>query len=108
MKIGQLVRTELVYALENGYADPDEIKLLQTPDYSKDKFGILYPLLKKIASAKPLKEERRINGYYRYYAKMLTINNEYYVLCNDWYERPTNNDRPFLERWLSSHASRLN
>lgn len=98
--IGQLARDILSSKLENGDASDQEIADMQTAAYSKQFFGINYPLLLKTNS--PKKEDR-------YYSKLLHIKNkqtqitETYRLCSEWYESATNNDRPLLEAWIASH-----
>lgn len=94
LKIGKIAQTLLRDALEHGYADNDEVQLMQDKDYSKKIFGIDFPLL-VLANA----EYNPI----RYYSKPLEIRNTQYRLCSQWYETPANNDRPYLLRWLGSH-----
>jgi len=104
MKIGQYVRTELLYALENGHATSEEIELFPKADYSKDKFNINYPLLKKVASRNcSQKEKNDHKGKPRYYTKPIVIANEYYLLCHEWFER----QRPDVGKWLNLHSTKL-
>lgn len=44
-------------------------------------------MFKKVAFNIDLLEQRRVNGYYRYWAEPVTIHYEKYLVCNDWYER---------------------
>ncbi len=94
LKVGQIARRVLMPMLENGKATEQEIAFMQSSDYSKQYFGINYPLListdKKIDSA-------------RYYVDELNIYGKKYRMCNDWYEKPTNDDRPYLLKWISEH-----
>jgi hypothetical protein len=96
MKIGEIARTILRNRLENGHLDPDEIEQMQTRDYSKEVFGIQFPLLLKTNNPSG---DRPI----RYYAEPLKIQGEFYYLCSEWYEVPANNDRPLLMKWLILH-----
>ena len=57
---------------------------------------INYPMLKKVNSEHPVKEQRTINGYYRYLSKTFIINGQTYLLCNDWYEK----SRSKFLKWL--------
>jgi hypothetical protein len=94
-KVGQIANDYLRGALESGAASPEEIRLMETRDYSKRIFGINYPLL--VPASSP-------HDQARYYATPLFIRGIAYKLCNDWYESPANNDRPYLISWLQSHA----
>lgn len=94
LKIGQLVRLVLRPMLEKGQVSELEIKWMQDADYCKRTFDIQYPLLIKTDAQK--KE-------LRYYAEPLYINGERYRMCSEWYEVPANNDRPYLEKWLTEH-----
>ena len=91
MKVGNLANTVLRERLESGAASEEEVQQMQTPDASKQVFHINYPLLSKI----------RVPN--RYYKKPLNIKGENFYFCNDWYEKPNNNDRICLERWLEEH-----
>lgn len=44
-------------------------------------------MLKKVTYDRPLIDQRTVNGYFRYWAKPVIIQNEKYFVCNDWYER---------------------
>jgi hypothetical protein len=95
LKIGKLAQTFLREALEGGKADGEEVALMLTKDYSKKVFGLDYPLLA------PADE---ISDSIRYYANPLIIHNKQYRLCSQWFEVPSNNDRPFLLNWLDGHG----
>lgn len=94
LKIGKIAQCVLMPMLENGKATEQEITFMQNADYSKEHFDINYPLLvaidKNFSSA-------------RYYSKVLNIYGKKYRMCNDWYEKHPNDDRPFLLRWISEH-----
>lgn len=92
MKIGLIARTILRTTLEAGNASPEEIQLMQTFEYSKEMFHLQYPLLQKASQ-----EVDRA----RYYAAPLTLYEESYFLCSQWFE----SDRPYLLRWLAAHPS---
>lgn len=93
-KIGELARTVLRAILESGKASKAEIKDMLTFNYSNATFGLQYPLLVKNGSTFDAK---------RYYVKPLTIYNEVYYLCSQWFETTANNDRPLLEKWIKNH-----
>lgn len=96
MKIGALARTVLRKALEDGKASKDEIEKMQTKDYSKETFDIQFPLLLKTTNSEGIKP-------IRYYANPINIYGEEYFMCSEWYEVATNNDRPYLLKWLALH-----
>ena len=96
LKIGKLVQIVLKRILESGSVSQEEIANLQNPSYSKDVFGINYPLLVKHDI--PFEKVR-------YYKTPICINGVKYMLCSQWFEVPTNNDRPYLIKWISEHEN---
>lgn len=96
MKIGVIVRTVFRNALEIGKVPKDVIEKMQDKAYSKEKFDIQYPILQKA---------NIINGKKpnRYYAETVRIFDEDYFICSEWFEKPTNNDRPYLIKWLKDY-----
>ena len=69
---------------------------MQSKDYSKETFDIQYPLLLKV-------NETDGKSPVRYYSARLNIYGEEYFLCSEWFEKPSNNDRPYLMKWLTLH-----
>lgn len=94
MKIGVIVRTVVRKLLEEGKVSREEIELMQTKEYSKKTFDIQYPLLQKASLTQGISPAR-------YYSAPITIYGEQYYLCSEWFEVPTNNDRPYLMKWLA-------
>lgn len=94
MKIGEVARTILRPMLETGRATAEEIAFMQTLSYSKQFFDLQFPLLAKEGSA----FEKR-----RYYTEPLRIGGERYYLCSQWFEKPENNDWPYLIAWIEAH-----
>ena len=97
LKIGKLVQTVLKPLLISK-ATPQEISKMQELEYSKATFGIQYPLLLKTSSAKKEKH---------YYSELITLYGETYRLCCEWYETASNNDRPYVEKWIREHETFL-
>ncbi|WP_312644850.1 hypothetical protein [Hydrogenoanaerobacterium sp.] len=95
LKIGKIAQTLLREALESGKVDDEEISLMLTKEYSKNVFGIDFPLL-------VLANEECDSV--RYYAKPLIIKGVQYRLCSQWFEVSANNDRPFLLAWLKENG----
>jgi hypothetical protein len=96
LKVGKIAQTLLRDALEHGYADNGEVELMLDKEYSKKVFAIDFPLL--------VLANEEYNPI-RYYSKPLEIRGTQYRLCSQWFETPSNNDRPFLLRWLGSHSN---
>ncbi len=96
MKIGAIVRTVFRSMLEDGAVSHEEVKKMQTREYSKETFDIQFPLLLKTETTGGIKPVR-------YYANPVCIYGINYFLCSEWYEVPANNDRPYLMKWLILH-----
>lgn len=94
LKIGKLAQVVLPPLLQSDKVSKEEIMLLQEKDYCKKYFDIQYPLLIKTKS-----EEKESH----YYKERFDINGESYRLCCEWFETKANNDRPYLEKWISEH-----
>ena len=88
-KTGHLANTVMREILE-GFENDSEVGDLLSEEYSKEAFGLNYPLLAKDGE---LFEKRR------YYVSPLTICGARYYLCNNWFER----NRAALEAWIAQH-----
>lgn len=97
MKIGLLVRTTIKEIERVQLLSPEKVKLLQDERYCKNTFDINYPFLKKLEWKSPLSDQRKVNGYDRYWAEAIMIYNEKFLICNDWYEK----NRPKFMRWIN-------
>lgn len=91
LKIGKLAQTVLKSILESGAASEAEVEQMQTASYSKATFDIQFPLLVRQDG-----EYERV----RYYKNPVRIRGVNYMLCSQWFEVSTNNDRPYLMRWI--------
>ena len=67
---------------------------MQDLEYSKITFGIQFPFFKSVKSIEDIKISR-------YWKELVTVLDEKYFVCSEWYEREGNNDRPYFEEWLS-------
>lgn len=94
-KVGQLAQRVLWKMLRDGIASKEEVAAMQTAEYSKEHFDLQYPLLVKAGT-----DFDRV----RYYVKPVTIYGEQYYMCSQWFEVSANNDRPYLLKWIASHA----
>lgn len=99
MKIGVIVRTFLRNLLEQGAVSAEEVRQMQTKEYSKETFDIQYPLLLPVQNINDSRPSR-------YYSAPITVHGNQYFLCSEWFEAPTNNDRPYLLKWLSLHTEK--
>ncbi|MBQ9788400.1 MAG: hypothetical protein IJW31_02210 [Lentisphaeria bacterium] len=86
-KIAYYVKEELVSILQGNNFPEDTIKEFMELEYSKDIFGIHFPLLSK---------EKNI----RYYANPIEIHGQKYYLCSQWYER----NRQQLCSWIERNS----
>ncbi|MCL2387063.1 MAG: hypothetical protein FWC89_05865 [Defluviitaleaceae bacterium] len=96
LKIGKIAQTLLRNTLASDSVSKEEIELMRTREYSKDTFGIDYPLL-VLATDKFDKV--------RYYSKPFTVWGFEYFLCSQWFEVSANNDRAFLIAWLEKNGA---
>jgi hypothetical protein len=94
LKIGRIVQTVLREVLESEIVSIEEIMLMRGKEYSKQVFGIDFPLL-VLADAEP----RAV----RYYVKALEVYGNRYYLCSQWFE----GNRALLMAWLQNHAAKL-
>lgn len=100
-KVGQIAQRYLMRLLEEKEIPDNVIKWLQEDDesrntkevvhYSKLHLGINYPLLKKVDN----KYQEKI---LRYYKKTIKINNEYFLMCCEWFERSKSDLIKFIEK----------
>lgn len=95
-KVGELIQTEVFSKLENGKVTDQEIIDLQDRAYSRQTFGISYPLLVKATGNYDKK---------RYYKKQIMISNqqtgviEDFRVCSQWIDKHLTK----IEDWISKH-----
>lgn len=95
LKIGKLAQIMIPKLIQEGKVSEEEIQKMLTLPYSKQTFGLQFPVLAKVDS----KYEKC-----RYYKNTFKANpKEEYALCSQWYEIAANNDRPYLEKWIKEH-----
>jgi hypothetical protein len=73
-KVGLLVQTTLRKIIGSHSLSAEKVGLLQEEKYCKTTFDINYPLLKKVKIGTPLSEQKKINGYDRYWKDAEVIN----------------------------------
>jgi hypothetical protein len=96
VKIGLLVRNTFKKLIRENVLNSEKVRLLQDERYCKTTFDINYPFLKRVEHGLPLSVQRKINGYDRYWSDVIRINQEDYLVCNDWYER----NRTKFNKWV--------
>jgi hypothetical protein len=96
MKIGLLVRTTIKKIVSSNSISYEKITQLLDGKYCKTTFEINYPLLKKVMQNSSFSQQRKVNGYDRYWEEAIMINGDRYFICNDWYEK----NRPRFIRWV--------
>ena len=94
-KVGKLVQEYMRPILESGKISSEEIEKLRNREYCRDTLNISFPLL-----VKPGEDYNRA----KYYAEPAVINGEEYMICSQWYERPENNDKPLVLKWIREHS----
>ena len=94
MKVGKLAQTAIPRIITEGKVSAYELDKMLTLEYSRKAFNLKFPVL---ALADSDYEQKR------YYKSPIVFNSVTYVLCNDWYERNDNNNRPYLEKWIKEH-----
>ena len=90
-KVGAYVKRTLKNIIAEKGIKEEEVELMQTKKYSKDSFGIQFPLLVPANGSSPL-------HYWR--DKVVICEKEYYLCC-EWFEQINNNDREYFDKWLS-------
>lgn len=91
IKIGKFVRDTLYQLFKNNYITENEVKLMQTKEYSKNTFHIDYPLIIRSNII-----DKEVNK--RYWKFTVEAYGETYRICNDWYESEDHNDRVYFEK----------
>ena len=80
LSVGRLVRQEIERLFVGNALDSEMLENLQDANYSKQVFGLRYPVLRPVATGNRFDEAGRA----RYYTK---VYGDKFYLCNDWYER---------------------
>jgi len=103
-KIGYIVKNIFPLLIESGNLDNLLAELVDA-SYSKEQFGIYYPLLKEIEFVFDSRTEKYDhNKYSRYYSKPISRNGKDYLLCSQWSEK-LNYDK--LISWINNTSKDL-
>ena len=84
-------------AVDNGKITKEIEEKLTDKEYSKEQFKLSYPLLLKVIDGKDLREQRKINNYYRYQSKTVKINETNYFITNNFYDKNVD----AMKKWMS-------
>ena len=96
IKIGAFIRSTTHKLVQDDAITEEIVAMLCSKSYCKQTFDLNYPFLKRVENVISLSEQRKVNGYDRYWANEQTIHAGKYFVCNDWYER---NRVPFI-KWV--------
>ena len=108
-KVGQFANILLRGLLERGVAAEEEVEAMQripswrlarklklpSGDYSNRNFGLNFPLLTEVGGSQFLIAKA--------YRTPIKIYGKVYYLCSQWFELESNNDRAYLEKWITEH-----
>lgn len=97
-KIGEIVRSTFPEIVKDKLITEAEVERLQSYSYSKSKFDLNYPVLKRVDESISIKENRMVKDHTRYYANPIKINDKRYLLTSEWYERNKN----YYIHWLNN------
>jgi hypothetical protein len=94
LEIGKVAQLVLKPILELGNVPEAEIERLQDKEYSKKALDLSFPLL--------VRQDAQYDKL-RYYKDPVNIKGKTYMMCSQWVERPDNNARPYLMKWIRDH-----
>jgi len=96
-KIGKHVRATMAELARAGRLRPETIERLQDADYSRRTFRLGHPFLKALDDRQSLRSQRMCgNGYSRYWAQPLRIENRHFLMCSQWFDW----QRELFDRWV--------
>jgi len=95
LKVGKLAQIVVRSILESGKISDEELLNMQQKEYGKNKFNQTRPVLVRADE-----EYDRV----RYYKDPVKIKGTDYMLCSQWAEGKTKNDRPYLLKWIEEHS----
>lgn len=98
MKIGKYVRCKLQELADRKYHfSNEELSVLLDKDKTKTTFGIRLPFFKKVDITSNLDIQRKDHtGNYRYWKDVYYFNEQYFLVCSQWFEY----NRVKFESWL--------
>lgn len=98
-KIGRYVQGCFDFLEKIGYEfSEDELKLMQTSDWTLKKFGIGKPLLRQYDQSKPIAQQTKIGDYNRYWKQPYLFGDVQYFVNSQWVTA----HKQRFEHWYSS------
>lgn len=92
MKLGRRARGIITLLLKEERFTKEELALLQTLEFSKETFGLNFPLLKEIKVGEDVKLcKKDLKGYNRYYDFEVVSGDKMYLICSQWVEKSHKN-----------------
>lgn len=86
-KVGQIAKNDFIKLISRDGFDIENIRLLTSARYSKNVFDVNYPILIEIDNINDTRKGVDHNGVNRYYKDPVRINNHYYLVTSQWYEK---------------------
>ena len=96
-KIGPFIRRTMRRLFADHILSQNEIHQLCDQEYCRRVLHQTFPVLKRYDPRRPLSEQKKINGYSRYYDLILNQEGEQFLLSNHWIEAK----RPAFLTWLN-------
>lgn len=96
-KIGSFIRRTMQRLFAGHVLSQNEIYQLCDQDYCRRVLHQTFPVLKRYDPRRPLSEQKKVNGYSRYYDLILSQEGEQFLLSNHWIETK----RPAFLAWLN-------
>ena len=85
--IGAHVRATMAELAEAALLTPEVVAELSSARYSKTRFNLGHPFLKRVAQPLDLLQQRHdSNGYARYWKQPLTIDGNHFLMCSQWFD----------------------
>jgi len=94
---GAYVRATMSELAESGRLTPEIVADLSSAHHSKARFNLGHPFLKPVAPHVDLFLQRHdSNGYARYWKQPLTIGNNDFLMCSQWFDW----QRTAFDQWV--------
>ncbi len=95
--IGAHVRATMTALAKSGRLTPEIVSDLSSARYSKVRFNLGYPFLKRVDPASDPRDQRRDhNGYGRYWQQPLNTGGHQFLMCQEWFDR----QRTAFDQWV--------
>ena len=100
-----MIRTFIIKLLKEKVISENELKKMETPEYSKEVFNLNFEILKPVdRKLDIIKQKQDSKGYNRYYDVIISTSGKEYLLCSQWVESL---HRESFEKWLAHRLLKL-